>query len=441
MPDEIKPAITPKTVRVDIAKEPPKEIMSQTFTLDPAISSSVGGERITTEDKLGNVTPVKVVENEPNVDKTKIEEALKKTGEEDTTKPRDEKGQFVKQGEEKAKGTDDSSSANVSGDKRVETPKDTGPKSVLSPPKKDKTGEGKTREEVVKDGQPKQEVVKSIGSALPTTRDYAGFSPEEQAALKQMSNEAFDFTSKVLKQNKEFSKTKGESIYTHPEAYTLDPAFKTIQTQVHFGGIELQCYETALKLCKDNKSFRILERFDEKGQPVFSQQAYEPSAENEIELTKKMANMDQWLNSKRGEMQQFGAGYTGKVKNDLSAIETERARRFDWVTKPEILDYTVPIEMNDGTYIDRSIKECRDYAINLIPAYMRNHPVVEAFGDLFAALQIQGAELRQARQGQSQAEIKREEAVRGEPTSDLKPAAQPEAINGVREFSLKGLPT
>lgn len=427
MPDEIKPPVTPKTVRVDIAKEPPKEIMSQTFTLDPTISSSVGDERITTEDKAGNVTPVKVVESE-TTDAIKIQEALKKTGDVapvksvEGEKPRDENGKFVKESEE----------PNASGIKpevKLEV------KSVLSPPKK--AGEVKSV-----DGQPKQEVVKSIGAGLPTTRDYAGYSVEEQNALKQMSNEAFDFTSKVLKQNKEFSRTKGDLIYAHPEAYTLDPSYKNIQNQVQLGNIEAQCYETALKLCKDGKQFRILEKFDDKtGQPVFSQQVYEATPENEIELTRKMSTIDQWLNSKRGEMQQFGNGYAGKVKNDLGAIDQERAKRFDWVTKPEILEYTVPIEMNDGTYSDRSVKDCREYMISLVPPYMRNHPAVEVCADLFAALQIQGAELRQARQGQNQAEIKREEAVRAEPTSDLKPTIQPEPINGVREFSLNGMPT
>src|SRR5678809_1403102 len=137
MPDEpLKPKNLPQIVRVDQPKEPPKEVLERTFTLPADISQSTGSEtRVTTEDKSGNVTTVKVdntptkVEGDNNEQDT-IKKALQATGQGDAVpdkatgdKPRDTTtGQFVKKDVESG----DKSGGAKTPEKKEEPPKETG---------------------------------------------------------------------------------------------------------------------------------------------------------------------------------------------------------------------------------------------------------------------------------------------------------------------------
>jgi len=64
-------------------------------------------------------------------------------------------------------------------------------------------------------------------------------------------------------------------------------------------------------------------------------------------------------------------------------------------------------------------------------------------GDLFVALQIYAAEIRALKSQTKVAEIKKEEILRGEPSSAVKPSSEKgkTKFGGVSEFSLEGLPT
>jgi hypothetical protein len=56
------------------------------------------------------------------------------------------------------------------------------------------------------------------------------------------------------------------------------------------------------------------------------------------------------------------------------------------------------------------------------------------------SLIVANLELQEARNGKQIAEKKKEEAIRAEPSSSVKPAAPKQAIGGVSEFTLEGLP-
>lgn len=88
-----------------------------------------------------------------------------------------------------------------------------------------------------------------------------------------------------------------------------------------------------------------------------------------------------------------------------------------------------------------NIQNISDYAMSLFPPYMRNTQGVEVAADLFAALQIYGQEIRELKAGKQVAEVRAEEVTRAEPTSRNTPVNDNKGrINGVKEFSLSGLP-
>src|SRR5580765_5085847 len=168
---DFKPPHVPKAGGItpaEVNKEPPAEVLKQTFTIDPGVKMANDDQRVMTEDKTGKTISLKIDDGKEKVDEAKSKEAQP-------------------QGEKKVDSTEvkpgDKKEDKEVVEKKVE---DETPKlpSYLKPPK------GK-------------EGVKVDDKTKGKQRDYTGFTDEEQAILKQTSNEAFDFVRDTIKQNKE----------------------------------------------------------------------------------------------------------------------------------------------------------------------------------------------------------------------------------------------
>lgn len=410
MPDEFKPPTTVKpSGTIDTQpKEPPKEVLTQTFSLDPSLMSG-DTTRVVTEDNKGEVK--KVETTTPEVAEVKKEE----TKVED--KPRDEDGKFIPKVEEKKDEV-----------KPTEEKKPT-QTSILKPPQEKK-------QEVVGE---KKEVVKQITLPIKgdkVERDYSGFSNEEVSMLKQMSNEAFTYTSKVLKEHKEATKAKNDIFLQHPDAHTLSPEFRQIQQDIYFLSKEAQEWSNALAKCVKGEKFKDINGFDQQGNVVYGAEI-EPSSQVEELVRAKFNQCLTSVENNKGKLQQTAVQFKDRAQKDIEVINNERKQRFAWVADPKLLDYTLEIQGVGPT----SIKDIRNYMINLLPPYMRNSVASELCADLFVALRVQGEELTQAQNSVKVADTKREEVLRGEPTSEVRKEPEPPIVGGkVREFSLSGIP-
>src|SRR5271154_1686133 len=74
------------------------------------------------------------------------------------------------------------------------------------------------------------------------TRDLTGYTPEEQKHLTQMSNEAFEFTTQLLKKNKELEPLQESQYYQHENGYLLDPQYLNQVNTLQHALIEEQCW-------------------------------------------------------------------------------------------------------------------------------------------------------------------------------------------------------
>lgn len=398
MPDETpEPKFTPpkqthaRGITPEQAKEPPKEILEQTFSMDPALLGRAGEAQVKIGEE-GTITDGEKKVEEPKKEEKKVE----KVAEQEKVEPK--------------------------------------PSTILKPP-----AETKKEEVKVQEGE-KKEVIKQIvppSKDKPATRDYTGYSAEETAILKAMSNDAFDYTTKLIKESKENAKLKDSTFLQHPEAYTLSPEFKDTQRDVYFANREGQEWAKMLEQCKAGKPFKELTGFDNNGNPTYGAEI-QPNDSIEERLRLNMNNCFGIAQQKQGKLNELGNTFKTRVQSDSQAIQQERAARFAWVSDPKLLDYTINIE---GVG-EKSIKQIREDMISLFPPYYRNSPGVEVAADLIVALRIQHAELQQALAGKGVAEIKKEEAMRGEPSSHSKPKKESESVNGSpKEFSLSGMPS
>lgn len=266
-------------------------------------------------------------------------------------------------------------------------------------------------------------------------RDYTGFSNEEQAILKQMSNDAFDYTSRVLKEKKELEKLKGATFLQHPSAYTLDPQYQELQTEAHFVNKEFQYWQSQLEKITNGEEWQPILKWDAQGNPVVgTARKAGPMDAEQVRLA-----MNQCLQigqQKQGLMQQFVGSYQQRIANDNAAIQAEQSKRFGWVADPKLMESKINVE---GVG-EKTIAQIRQDFINLFPAYHHNTPGVDVAANLFVALQIYGAQLREAQAGKQVAEIKKEEVLRAEPSSSAAPAKTPKTFGGVSTFTLEGMP-
>jgi len=268
--------------------------------------------------------------------------------------------------------------------------------------------------------------------------DYTGFSQEEAAALRQMSTTARDFTMKVLNEKKELAKQKDGQYLQHPDAYVLDPQFSQLNEDVLYYNKEAQFWQEQVVKIGNGEKWTPLKAWDKNGNPILGpEQSPTPQAQEQARI-----NMHRLINAaqtKEAELQNFAGNYRNRVQQDNQLIQSERAKRFGWVADPKIMESTLTIESGE----EQSVKQVRDTLINLFPAYRRNDIAVEVAADLFAAFQIQAEELRTLRAGTNVAQTQAKQVAMAEPTS-TKGAALANtgrAVNGVKEFSLAGLPT
>lgn len=268
--------------------------------------------------------------------------------------------------------------------------------------------------------------------------DYTGFTQEEASALRQMSTTARDFTMKVLNERKELEKNKNGQYLQHPDAYVLDPQFSQLNEDVLYYNKEAQFWQEQVVKIGNGEKWTPLKAWDKQGNPILGpEQMPTPQAQEQARI-----NMHRLINaaqSKEAELQNFASNYKNRIQQDNQAIQSERAKRFGWVADPRIMDSTLQIESGE----EQSVKQVRDILINLFPAYRRNDVAVEVAADLFVAFQIQAEELRSLRAGTNVAQTQAKQVAMAEPTSTkgAAPANAGRTVNGVKEFSLAGLPT
>lgn len=407
MPEEFQPKNAPETkpLKVEQPKEPPKEVLDIKFSLDDLPKNG---------DVAAPIQLPKVErESEKKHDATKPED-----------RPRDESGKFIPVSGEKrdTEGAGKTEQGDTGGDK---------PSSVLKPPTK---VEGKETAKV--EGQKAE--VRQVAPQDPKAkkeRDYTGFSAEEVTHLKAMSNEAFAYTSKLIKDNKELAKLKDGSFLQHPDAYILTPDYQNTIQEIQRAEVESKAWRDALVLCEEGKAFKTPIGFNKQtGQLVFSEEM-QPTADLKVQLADVLSQVNGVKNNLQGKLSNMGEQFKQRVATDRQMAQAEREKRFAWVAKPEMLDWTVATKAGDIP-----IKQIKEDFKAVFPPYDRSTVGVEVAADLMVAFLILEGELQNALAGKTTAEVKMEEVKRAEPSSDAAERQIGTEIGGVKHFSLEGLP-
>ena len=294
-------------------------------------------------------------------------------------------------------------------------------------------------EKKVEKKEAKAEEVKQI---VPPTkgekvvRDYSGYSDEEVSNFKQMSDSSYKWVTEQLKAKKEFEKNKDNTFLQHPDAYTLTPKFQELRGQLTNAAKEANYWKQCLAEIDAGKPIKDLIGFDANGNPQFGNE-YQPSKELEENVRMAMQRAYGAVQTTNNELQQFPTKFKASVSDDMRAIEDERKRRFSWVADPKYLDATLDM----GNAGEMTVKAVRQSVIDLFPPYLRNNPATEVCGDMFVAIRILEGQLREAN-GTKKIEVQdKSDEKRAEPSSEVKPAKQIGAVNGVKEFSLSGMPS
>lgn len=262
-------------------------------------------------------------------------------------------------------------------------------------------------------GKPTNAPANKLGEQVrPPARDYTGFSEEEAKVLRQMSNPAFEFATKVLKQNKELAASSKNLYLQHPNAYVLDPEFQKLNEDTFYADAESKHWQEQLMLIKAGKPWKPLKGFTKEGTPVYGPEQ-QPSDLAEEEARSNMGYTAQLAQQTRGQLQMFQQQYGQRVAQDTQQIKAIQQQKFSWHADPKILDTVINVQ---GVG-DRSIKQIKSDFMGLLPAYQHNHPLADVCADMFVALQLYAGEVRKAREGSQVQQVRQEEVTRAEPTS------------------------
>jgi len=300
-----------------------------------------------------------------------------------------------------------------------------------------KKEEIKTEVKTTAEVKPLMPPSKTAKTEEPPARDYTGFTPEEQVVLKQMSNPAFEYTTKLLKRTKELENSgAAAAFYQHPQGYVLDPAFNKMQQDAHFTQKEANYWQEQLALINAGEKWRPIVGWNEDGSPKVGEER-KPTSDDAERVRLAVGQCMNIGQQQRAQVQAYAQQHNQRVQQDSAAIQTEQAKRFGWVADPKLLDE----KMNVEGVGEKSIRQIREDFLNLLPPYHRNTVTADLSANLFVAIQILNGRLREAEAGKQIAEVKRQEATRVEPTSTTRPKVEEKKFNGVSTFTLEDLPT
>lgn len=285
------------------------------------------------------------------------------------------------------------------------------------------------KEEVKVEGK-KEEKQTEIKAPSKITRDYTQYAPEDVAVFKQMSDSAYQYTTKLLKEKKDLTEASSKTYLQHENAYLLDPGFHEITNKIRLAGMESEIYKEQLKAIDEGKEVGLFKGFNNQGQPVFDALQKPNSALTE-EIRIRLMNVTNIANQSRGQMQQYPERYKQGIATDMLAFENERKARFAWAANPEMLDYQIEVPGMGA----RSLKQVKEDMASVFPAYMRNHPAVSVVGDLMIALRLSQAEIQELKSGNQVTQVQEEEAKLVEPSTDARARDVNTGKYKVKEFS------
>ena len=382
-----------------MSKEPPKEILEQTFTLDPSIKIGEASSQTITGDSGQTIKPAtEEVKKEEPVIETKVDAPVKEEVKKEET--------VVKKEE---------------------------PKPILRPPTKK---DDKKDDSVKVDTKTKLSVKPvTIPAKTDETFDYSGFSQQEVVNLKNMSRQSREFSANLIRENKQLSGLKDSNYLQHEQGYTLSPEYQDLQSKVYFANVEGQAWKQQLLNIRAGKPFRDVVGFNENGTPKLGDER-PPTDEDDIRLSNNLAKCMSMAQQRQGELQAIPQQFKQRIATDLQTIRDVQKQQFSWAADPKLLDYEMTTPEGNKT-----IKQIKDEFKSIWPSYLQNSPAVDVCADLMVALQIRTQELEQANTGKTVAETLKEEVLRGEPGSNDRPIKENgHAIGGVSEFSLAGFP-
>lgn len=303
-------------------------------------------------------------------------------------------------------------------------------KSVLKPPTDKKTTDVKT--EKTTEQPVVKENTKTSDITPPTkSRDYSGLSDTEAKAAKQMSNEAFTLFKQAVNDRNEASKQKDSVYLQHPDAYALSPEFRDLRTSYSKAGYEAQYWESQLEAIDKGEQLVPFLGWNNQGQPVMGN-PMQPTKALEERVRQNIMACNMEARRLEGEVRAYPTRYKESLQRDLQGMDAYRKDQFSWVADESLLDHSVDIPGLG----ERSLKQIREDVSNMIPSYMRNHPLANMLGDTAIAIQILRAEKAQLEQELSVKQKQASEQELVEPSSKGKAMAKPrgEKVHGIAEF-------
>lgn len=250
-----------------------------------------------------------------------------------------------------------------------------------------------------------------------TQRDLTGFSPEDAALLKQMSNPAFEWTTAKLKELAALNeaKTKQEQelaalrdssnrwLYDHEEAYLLSPEYREQAAQVNLYNTEFGHWSRQLANAqKGNPVYNVTT--DANGKLVVDSTPIEPSPEIIAQIHANMIAANGARQEMQSKLQSWQSGHKQKFQTFRQRISGLEQTLFP-----------------NG--VTEEIKPQIEQAMQQFPAELRNDPMTRALGIasvLFKGYSARIKELESQVAGKSA--LKAAEARQG--SADPKPSSR-----------------
>lgn len=259
-------------------------------------------------------------------------------------------------------------------------------------------------------------------------RDYSKYTQEQQVVLKQMSNEAFEFTTKQMEQAQLAAQ---HSFLQNPQAYILNPEYQRLNEDAYFLKQEASIHTDNLRKIVAGEEWTPLRGFTKEGQPVYDPKRA-PTTMDAENVRMALMTASNSVGQVEARMTQFSSGYKQMISQGDQVLQAKRAEVFSWAADPKIMDQNIKVDGKDIPF-----RQVHDFIKGMLPPWYQNLSITPLLGDLWVAFKLEqqkNADLS-AQNGVVQTKII--EAGKVEPTSQRQELPTATATNGMpSKFSL-----
>lgn len=259
----------------------------------------------------------------------------------------------------------------------------------------------KKSDDSVPESSPFEQPATQVAQPSVAKRDYSQLPPEIAAIAKKLPNAVYEHLIKTHKQfeddiaaerarivdlTKERDAASVKATFDHPEAFQIDPEYRTVVLNYGHVETELNHYTDQLAAIEAGEAWTIITGYDAAGQPQYREVPASPDGRVDYKAKARLAAAMNELTGQRQVLRQQAAQIQERYKNAAAEVQQHYTNARQRLFK----------DLDPTKLTDEAEKNAFKFAIEALPYTEQRRPSAEMLGLAAVSVVRMGKRLQEA---------------------------------------------